>query len=1086
MSDSTLKVYKASAGSGKTYRLVVEYLKLIIQNTSEYASILAVTFTNKATTEMKTRILTELFGISNGLEESESYLKTIQKELSEGDEKWSYERIKKQAGTALNLMLHDYSRFRIETIDSFFQSILRNLAKELGLGAYMNIEIKEKPILQEAIQQIFAKVKDDQDLLKWISEYIDEKIDNGSDWKLSEELESFGSNIFREDYKEKEKEITEKLKDKKYLKLYKEVLYKTKETRGYEILQCAQQFRDICEKNSIETDDFLYGNSGVANYFNKILDKEDFFNEMGARTIACLDSPEKWAKKGPMHDTIVALAESHFIDILKHTEELRQNNSKHINTCNLILKHINKVGLLYDIAQTVRDINNEDNRFMLADTPNLLNELIDNNDAPFIYEKIGATLRHIMIDEFQDTSSVQWKNFKPLLMEGLSQNAMSLIVGDQKQSIYRWRNGDWRILGNLDKELPKVNIDVIPLKTNWRSEFEIIQFNNRIFQASLQMINLYMGDENQNMRKAYSDVTQECSKKEKEGHVSVEFITGPKEDYYENTLIRLVEKIEELQSQGIRADEITILVRKNKSIPMIAEYLSDYKKANPEKPYNYDVISDEAYRLDSSVAIQMIIQALKYIAYPENPIYQAQLSLSYQTEIGKKDISQLAGQIDKGAVSSITELEVALNKAALLPLYEMVEDIYRIMQLDTLSGQESYMYSFLDGINDFLIKKSSDIQAFLTYWDSTLCVKTIPFSSEINGIKIMSIHKSKGLEFHTVIVPFCDWTLTFDSTLSPLLWCSTDEEPYAKLPLLPIKYGKDMEESIFNKEFNEETEQLIVDNLNVLYVALTRAEKNMIIFGQNHEKKEEKEDKKKKDDNKMFRNVSDLMLTVLKTEEAFNNGWDEEKGIYTSGELYTKEKKEKGASANKLNKKPEALRFNYYSYKQKALFRQSNRSKDFINNEENDDVNSRYEYINRGNLLHQLFSNICSLNDIQAAADKLLFEGAIKDEEEKQKLIAFVKEAIEKAKVSQWFTEGIRLFNECELIFHDENGKFQVRRPDRVMQNDDLMTIVDFKFGKKNKRHEKQINEYKTLISQMGYKTQGYIWYVEDGVIVGV
>ncbi|MCK9156943.1 MAG: UvrD-helicase domain-containing protein, partial [Paludibacteraceae bacterium] len=598
MSDSTLKVYKASAGSGKTYRLVVEYLKLIIQNTSEYASILAVTFTNKATTEMKTRILTELFGIANGLEESESYLKTIQKELSEGDEKWSYERIRKQAGTALNLMLHDYSRFRIETIDSFFQSILRNLAKELGLGAYMNIEINVTPILQEAIQQIFAKVKDDQDLLKWISEYIDEKIDNGSDWKLSKELESFGFNIFREDYKEKEKEITEKLKDKKHLKLYKEVLYKTKETRAYEILKSAQQFRDICEKNSIETEDFLYGKAGVANYFNKILDKEDFSSEMGARTIACMDSAEKWAKKGPMYDTIVALAESHFIDILKHTEELRLNNSKHINTCKLILKHINKVGLLYDIAQTVRDINNEDNRFMLADTPNLLNELIDNNDAPFIYEKIGATLRHIMIDEFQDTSSVQWKNFKPLLMEGLSQNAMSLIVGDQKQSIYRWRNGDWRILGNLDKELPKVNIDVIPLKTNWRSEFEIIQFNNRIFQASLQMINLYMGDENQNMRKAYSDVTQECSKKEKEGHVSVEFITGPKEDYYENTLIRLVEKIEELQSQGIRADEITILVRKNKSIPMIAEYLSDYKKANPEKPYNYDVISDEAYRLD--------------------------------------------------------------------------------------------------------------------------------------------------------------------------------------------------------------------------------------------------------------------------------------------------------------------------------------------------------------------------------------------------------------------------------------------------------------------------------------------------------
>ncbi|MFA6780131.1 MAG: UvrD-helicase domain-containing protein, partial [Paludibacteraceae bacterium] len=344
MSDSTLKVYKASAGSGKTYRLVVEYLKLIIQNTSEYANILAVTFTNKATTEMKSRILTELFGIANGLEESDSYLKTIQRELSQGDEKWSYDRIRKRSQTALTMMLHDYSRFRIETIDSFFQSILRNLAKELGLGAYMNIEINVTPILQEAIVQMFSKVKEDSDLLKWISDYIDEKVENGSDWKLSQELESFGYNIFREDYKEKEKDITEKLRDKKYLKLYKEILYKIKDSKEEEIILCAQKFRDKCEENAIKTEDFAYGISGVAGYFNKILEKKDFKSDMGSRASACLEDAEKWAKKGPMQKSVIALAESHFIDILSNTEEIRTKNGKHINTCNLILKHINKVG----------------------------------------------------------------------------------------------------------------------------------------------------------------------------------------------------------------------------------------------------------------------------------------------------------------------------------------------------------------------------------------------------------------------------------------------------------------------------------------------------------------------------------------------------------------------------------------------------------------------------------------------------------------------------------------------------------------------------------------------------------------------
>ncbi|MCB9018336.1 MAG: UvrD-helicase domain-containing protein [Prevotellaceae bacterium] len=1078
MSDSTLKVYKASAGSGKTYRLVVEYLKLIIQNTSEYANILAVTFTNKATTEMKSRILTELFGIANGLEESDSYLKTIQRELSQGDEKWSYDRIRKRSQTALTMMLHDYSRFRIETIDSFFQSILRNLAKELGLGAYMNIEINVTPILQEAIVQMFSKVKEDSDLLKWISDYIDEKVENGSDWKLSQELESFGYNIFREDYKEKEKDITEKLRDKKYLKLYKEILYKIKDSKEEEIILCAQKFRDKCEENAIKTEDFAYGISGVAGYFNKILEKKDFKSDMGSRASACLEDAEKWAKKGPMQKIVIALAESHFIDILSNTEEIRTKNGKHINTCNLILKHINKVGLLYDIAETVREINNEDNRFMLADTPNLLNELIDQNDAPFIYEKIGATLRHIMIDEFQDTSMVQWENFKPLLMEGLSQNAMSLIVGDQKQSIYRWRNGDWRILGNLDKELPRVGIDIIPLKTNWRSESEIIQFNNRIFLSAIKEINLFMEDKNENMQKGYSDVAQDCSKKEKEGSVCVEFISGKKEEYYENTLARLVEKIENLQSQGIRADEITILVRKNKSIPLIAEYLSDYKKNNPEKDFIYDVISDEAYRLDSSVAVQMIIQALQYIAHPENPIYKAQLSLSYQSEIGKQDISQLAGQMSQECSTGIMELESSLKKAALLPLYEMVEEIYRTMHLDTINGQESYMYSFLDGINDFLVNKSSDIQAFLSHWEKTLRGKTIPFSSEINGIKIMSIHKSKGLEFHTVILPFCDWALTHEQGLSPLLWCSTDEQPYSELPLLPIKYGKEMENSIFEKEYEEETEQLIVDNLNLLYVALTRAEKNMILFGHRQEEKE-----KKRESDKLSRDVSELMLSIFQKEEEFQTGWDEENSTYTSGQLYTKERKKESKSANKLNQKPEALRFSYFSHKQKALFRQSNRSKDFINEEDGPSVN---EYINRGNLLHQLFANIGSINDIPAAADKLLFEGTIKDEGERDELIHYVQAAISKTEVADWFREGIKLFNECELIFHDKNGVFQTRRPDRVIQEGNLMTVIDFKFGKKNKRYEKQINEYKSILSQMGHETQGYIWYVEDNEIIEV
>jgi ATP-dependent exoDNAse (exonuclease V) beta subunit len=1077
---AALRIYKASAGSGKTYRLVLEYLKLIIGEPFSYLNILAVTFTNKATAEMKTRILTELFGLAKGLEESYSYSKIIAAELKEEGYEFSLSDIRSRAQLALNLLLHDYSRFRIETIDSFFQVVLRNLAKELGLGAYMNIELDTGSVLKEAVKVLLGRIKDEPELLEWISGYIDDKIADGNSWRLNRELEEFGKNIFREDFKEKERELHTVLQDKRFLKKFRGKLVKIRDEKIEEVCSKALLFREEISKYSLSTEDFYYGATGVAGYFNKIIDKKDIEAEMNTRTAKCLESPESWVKKDIPHTQVITdLADKKLMDILRETEEVRKRNLREINTCNLVLRQINSIGLLTDIAAAVREINADSNRFMLADTPNLLQELIKEEDAPFIYEKIGASLRHIMIDEFQDTSRIQWKNFKPLLLEGLSQNAGSLIVGDQKQSIYRWRNGDWRTLGNLQAEMPEVKTEEISLKANWRSSYKIVRFNNSVFKAAIKLFPDEYGELTADMYNAYADVEQEFKRKEEEGSVKVAFIYGEDNAAYKKAMLdKLIENIETLQENGVAAENITILVRKNKIIPLIAEYLAEYRKEHPEKPYRYEVISDQAYKLDASQVIHLIIEALRYVSEPQNEMFRTQLFISYQAEILDQDISKLAGDIHLSESDKIKSLEEKLKNASLLPLYELVEEIYRILDLAVITEQESYLYSFLDGVNEFLGRKSSDINLFLEYWDETLKNKTIPFSSEVEGMRIMSVHKSKGLEFHTVIIPFCDWTLTHEPGLNPLLWSPIDAYPFSELPLFPVQYGKQMENSFLNNEFVDETVQLWVDNLNLLYVALTRARNNLVLIGKD---RNPDVDIKKKPEEGIPKTVSDLLRRIIESpvNAGLYSAWDEENREFISGNICIGEE-EKKKTANRLKMVPSVLNFPYRSYYQKARFKQSNRSRAFI--EEKKEFENTY--ISRGKLLHYLFSNIKSLNDIKPAVNELFYEGLITNEEEKEMLIKYVSEAVELPEVKEWFSPDAKIINESDILFTDESGMVHNKRPDRVIRYKDKWVVVDLKSGKEYKEHIYQVREYMELLKNMGYPAvTGYLWYIDQNRI---
>lgn len=1079
--DPRLLVYKASAGSGKTFTLAVQYIRQLIEDPYSYRRILAVTFTNKATTEMKERILSQLYGIATSLKSSDGYLKEIMKTSNK-----SVDEIRKAADTALKNIIHDYSRFRIETIDSFFQSVMRNLARELELGANMTIELNNGDVLSDAVDSMIEKLDRMSPTLYWLLEYIEERIADDKRWNVSSEIKGFGRNIFDEAYIEKGVALREKLKDSKFIPQYRKKLQEKRESILDTMKGFNEHFQEILNANGLTPTDLKNGARGIGSYFNKIASGK-LSNDVRNSTVEkCLEGAENWTTKtSPYKDTIISLANQVLIQVLNDAENTRMSSNKVLNSCDMSLRYLNNLQLLMRIDSEVREQNLSHNRFLLSDTNALLHSIIREGDASFVYEKIGTTIDTVMIDEFQDTSRMQWENFHLLLEESLAQKEGSMIVGDIKQSIYRWRNGDWKILAGLDKDR-SFRLNSKTLDTNWRSEANIIAFNNDIFTSACKVLNeRYKADEGEDCTQlldAYSDIRQKTSKDTKEGYIKLSFLKNSEEHPYTDTTMELLaEEVDSLVKKGVRVNDIAILVRKNKSIPAIADY---FDKNTP-----YRVVSDEAFRLDASLAVCMLIDGLRYISEPTDRIACARLAVAYQKEILKKNVDYNTVLLNSVEDYLPAEFRLMLPEMSLMPLYELLEKLFVIFRMDMIEEQDAYLCAFYDAVTEYMQNNSSELTSFLTYWSETLYAKTIP-SGEISGIRILSIHKSKGLEYHTVLLPFCDWKME-NETFNHMLWCrineaDADKEPFCELDLTPVNYSSAMAESYFSDSYREERLQLWVDNLNLLYVAFTRACKNLIVWCK---------DEQKDTVSKLLRESIDCMKEIKMTcnmpeldeEDEENKEENDEPIVYEYGEICISGEKKKSDSTNRLVAIPDAVNVKIESLETEIDFKQSNRSADFIRGDEDEEENLRSQYIRQGQLLHTLFASIDTKEDLTAAIERLLFEGVIESAEKAQEIYEIAERALNLDEVKDWYSGEWTLYNECSIIYNDEQGKMQTRRPDRVMMKGNEVVVVDFKFGKKKPEYSTQVREYMSLLSEMGYTDiKGYIWYVYSGELENV
>ena len=1108
-----LTVYRASAGSGKTFTLAVEYISLLVKDPENYQHILAVTFTNKATQEMKMRILSQLYGIANSLQSSQQYFNKVKEKTNMPDAV-----IRNNARAALTLLIHRYNNFRILTIDAFFQQVLRNLAHELGQTANLRVDLNNEEITEKAVDQMIESLEKGQPVLQWISTYINNSIEDDNGWNIIGKIKTFGTNIFKDFYKAHEANLKEQLSNADDFKVYETTLRKRRNDIRKTFNSKAKSILNEIKNANLDIPSNY--RSGLYKYLTDSAIAPLTNKPLKAGVLKANESPQNWtsskcakADKQQIQTLAAEVLSAQLSELIAYNDD----NWNEFQSIQLTLSHLSELRLLHAIADAVDNLTKDTNRFMLSNTQALLKELIADSDTPFIFERIGARLKHVMIDEFQDTSTIQWQNFQVLLANCMAQElSQNLIVGDIKQSVYRWRQGDWGILNNIEKSFAHQKIRLETLDYNYRSEKRIIDFNNAFWEQCVANTAKEVAQDDAEkaeiVQKAYEDVAQKTHKTTENGFVKISLY--PSKSMKEAVLEELIETIKELFNNGYggkNQSKIAILVRSKSNIQDIVNALLQ------SFGNEINIVSDEAFRLDASLSVNIIVSAMHLLTHPDDVLTRGKLVKLYNQEVLKKPLTdtdllvsinesnnidtknidkkerrKLATEQQMAKLNSQLPPEYVANRELLLglPIVDLVDKLFMLFGLDQLEGQSSYICTLYDTLNDFLKDHTADIDDFINEWENSLSSKTIQ-SDEIEGIRIMTIHKSKGLEFDNVIIPFCNWEMEKKGTL----WCETKNKPapYNKLPLLPIDFSRDkLIGTVFEDDYKEEHFQNIVDNLNLLYVAFTRASKNLFVFGLRQGKTTlDNIAKGTPPGNRSYaielalRQVSEqLQGSLLSFPDDIGSEIHFEYGTLVP----ETHEKEHVVADNPFLIKPDKHIVSIATYPQAATFKQSNKSIEFVKGEDVD-PSDRTRYIKIGNVLHQLFSTIYTTADIPARLNELEQQGIIyNDEITSAQLRTRIEDAITNPQVQEWFSKRWQLYNECTILeYNKDTNEMEEHRPDRVMTDGKEFVVVDFKFGKEREEYKKQVQQYMEILIRMGHKkVSGYLWYVVKNNVVEV
>ncbi len=1060
-----LRVYRASAGAGKTFALTMEYFKIVFNTLSEYKNVLAVTFTNKATEEMKSRIVREL----NKLAEGE---KSDYREELKGTLKLTDEQVKERAGILRTLILHDYGRLSVTTIDRFFQKIIKAFTRELGIFPGYNVELDSDYVLQRAVDQVMQRMNKDKDLRAWITELMSDSVEDAKSWSVKSKIADLGKELFGESYMLFDKEVRERFNDRGFLKAYKMFLQGV--ISRFE--DCMEAFGQVgcryLEENGLRVEDFKGGKRSFINYFYKLRDKS--LDKIPDSARKAVDHPDEWVTK--KHDpSIRAQIEGIYPELntnLRESIEYYDENSRDYISAILLSKNLYQLGILNDLYNEVRDYCDEKGLMLLSDTTRLLNLLIAGNDTPFLFEKTGNFYKHIMIDEFQDTSTMQWGNFLPLVSNTLSEGGRAMIVGDVKQSIYRWRNGDWRLLAEgVEKDLDTFESDNVILKHNWRSCKEVVEFNNCFFVlAARQLKELYdseCGEENvysRSIMEAYHQPEQLVSRSGN-GYVEIRFGGNKQEEESDAEIMAsVVDIVNDTMRRGGELKDCVILVRSGKEGAFVADYLIEYNKREGI-PFPIAFISNDSLYVSSSPYVQLIINVLRYMVEPYDAVNRTVLLYNYRTFVQGKDTSQedilfKAGSTDESFLDSMDlPFLKEPEKLTFSSLLEITEAIIETFGLRTRTEELPYLIAFQDILFDYEKNNTNSIPVFLEWWEKEKDKKVLSTSEEVDAVRILTIHKSKGLEFKTVIIPFCAWDLD-DTRHGRRIWCCNREEGFRDLEYAPLNYSAKLADSHFREDYLNEHMKAYVDNLNLLYVAFTRAERELYVLP--YAPKITKDGKPS--------NIGAFLFQVLEMSEIPE--WDSENLCLVIGEKPLVTDKRKVEDDNTLT----LAEYPIYELNERVSVRY--KYEDYT-----DPESMEVSAVDEGKILHEVFRRIETINDVHKAVNDMYRSGLLSSTE-KGNYLKWVESYLDNPACLAWFDGRYKVINERDILFC-RSGK---ARPDRVMVDGKKAIVVDYKFGQKEeKSYIRQVGFYCKTLRQMGYTdVSGYIWYVTLGKVVPV
>lgn len=926
-----MKILKASAGSGKTYSLSHTYIDLLLgsKNADAYRHILAVTFTNKATDEMKRRILKDLKARS----------------ASDPD-----------SGKALVRMLHDYSAFAVSTIDRFFQQTLKAFSREIGQFADYQIELDRQSLINESMDRILDSLTPDKtELLDWIKDSVRVSLEQGAKADIESSLYQIGSQLKSEEHRALCAELG--IDDR---------LQYTKERLALLRTECDSIIKTVSSK----------------------LREYGFENEVGKP----LDFSRKklLLKKNP--------------ELKAYAEEVLQR----YNTAVMIRGLIFSLGLAGEFYEAFDSLLKEKNLMCLDESNVILKDIINGSDAPFVYEKIGVRFENFLLDEFQDTSNIQWDNFLPLLKESESAGGFNLVVGDVKQSIYRFRDSDWQLLGcKIQQQFP--GADVKSLNGNWRSAPVVVKFNSSFFTMAASRLGL---------SSLYSDVNQTpMLTGETGGVVRVSFC--------EDQSGKVLESISRARENGAEWQDIAILVRGRQSGSLIAGILMDN---------GIPVISDDSLSLSASSTVRKVVALLKASDNPQDSVSKY---LAESMNVSFPD-----------------------NYYSLVDFAESLLRSVRDKDPETFEAETLFVQAFMDDLHNWTRVNGNSLSGFLDHWEESDITIGSPESE--SAVRIITVHKAKGLEFPYVIFPYADKVELYRDPTTR--WCRLDAKKYG-LPevfdgVYPVRLGKNSANTFFAEDFHEEQGRQLVDNLNIFYVALTRAVKGLHIISKLPTKTFKDSLSKGAPE---YKRVSDVLYEYV-------NSMDD----CTIGEMYDFSKMERTQSSE------QPFEASYETISLAGRLAPSTDAEDYFAEDGEAGFSASRRF--KGIVMHDILASVHVASDVDRAVDCAVMSGEITPDvrEDVRRLLS---ERI--AAHPEWFPESgeYRVLNE-RTVFRKDGAQ---RRPDRVIISSDGVRIVDFKFGEEKDDYVCQVQRYAGIYKSMGYKVlSGTVWYVESDKTVEI